>query len=151
VWRRLASGDPAAYSHRLAQSLSALASDLTELGRDAEALAIAEEGIAILRGTAEAHPATLAGALANLGGYLARRGQPERALTVTEEAVGIYRDLAQAYPAAHGANYATALNKLSLRYSELGRTAQAVAAMQNSAEVSRRLAAGNQTTPPASA
>ena len=85
-------------------SLTNLGVLLSGLGRPEDALAAAEEAVAIRRRLVKAnrtHTAQPAMSLTNLGMLLSGLGRPQDALAAAEEAVAIYRRLAHTNPAAH--------------------------------------------------
>ncbi|MGW4898382.1 tetratricopeptide repeat protein [Kitasatospora sp. NPDC004240] len=134
----------------LAASLTNLGNYLSEVGRRAEALTVAEEAVEIYRrladpvtGNPAAHEPNLAASLTNLSTCLSQVGRRAEALTVAEEAVEIYRRLADPVtgnPAAHEPNLATSLINLGTYLSAVGRRAEALAAVTQAVEIRRRLA-----------
>ncbi|MFY1621570.1 tetratricopeptide repeat protein [Micromonospora sp. WMMD735] len=120
---------------------------LANAGRRQEALAPAEEAVAIRRRLAEANPAAylpdLAAAVGNLGVKLSEVGRREEALALTEEAMGIYRRLAEANPAAYLPDLAAAVGNLGIELSEVGRREEALALTEEAVAIRRRLAEAN--------
>ena len=141
--RGRAEGDPAVTAE-LARALSNLGNRLGDVGRRAEALAAAEEAVAIRRQLAEdspaAHLSDLAALLTNLGLSLAQAGRRAEALAAVEEAVAIRRQLAEDSPAAHLPDLALSLNNLGVRLAEAGRQAEALAAADEAVAIYRQLA-----------
>ena len=94
----------------------------------------------------------LAGSLNELSIRLADLGRPEEALAAIQEAITIRRELAAARPHWYAvlrrrgqrtlrSDLAMSLNNLSLQLADLGRPEEALAAIQEAAEVYRELAA----------
>jgi hypothetical protein len=141
--RARAESDPAVAAE-LARMLGNLGIRLGEVGRREEALAAAQEAIAIYRQLAEASPAAhlpdLAGSLNNLGVSLTDVGRREEALAAAQEAIAIYRQLAEASPAAHLPDLAGSLSNLGNRLGEVGRREEALAAAQEAIAIYRQLA-----------
>jgi hypothetical protein len=104
---------------------------LANAGRREQALAPAEEAVAIRRRLAEANPdaylPNLAQSLNILGIVLLELGRREQSLAVVEEAVAIRRRLAEANPDAYLPDLAQSLNNLGMRRALLGRREQALA------------------------
>ena len=129
----------------LAEILHQRGRTLAALGRREEALAAAEEAVAIYRRLAAARPDAfepdLAASLSNLGSRLSAIGRREEALAATEEAVAIYRRLAAARPDAFEANLAASLNNLGYWLQDIGRREEALAATEEAVAIRRRQAA----------
>jgi tetratricopeptide (TPR) repeat protein len=93
-----------------------LANRLSALGRRAEALAPAQEAVALRRALARAHPDAfnpdLARSLNNLALLLSELGRRAEALAPAQEAVGLYRALARANPDAFNPDLASSLGAL---------------------------------------
>ncbi|MDY7104815.1 MAG: tetratricopeptide repeat protein, partial [Actinomycetota bacterium] len=104
-----------------------LANRQSAVGRREEALATAEEAVAIRRRLADANPAAYLADLAMSVNNLANRqsavGRREEALATAEEAVAIRRRLADANPAAYLANLATSVWVLHNQNAERGERA----------------------------
>ncbi len=128
----------AGYANNLAVRLGAL-------GRREDALAAAEEAVALRRRLAEARPDAftpdLAASLNNLASFLSALGRREDALAAAEEAVALRRALAEARPDAFTPDLAMSLTNLANRLSALGRREDALEAAEEAAGLYRRLAA----------
>ncbi|MEU8951881.1 SAV_2336 N-terminal domain-related protein, partial [Streptomyces sp. NPDC048489] len=122
-----------------ARHFTALAEHQWRTGRHAEALATADEAIAIYRRLASDNPPSyqpdLASSLNNLSIRLGELRRHEDALTAIEEAVTVYRDLAAARPDAFLPNLASSLNNLSIRLGELRRHEDALTAIEEAVTV----------------
>ena len=120
---------------------------LSELGRPADALPVAEEAVGMYRDLAAASPdryrPDLAFALANLGVWLSELGRPADALPVAEEAVAIRRELAAASPDRYRPDLAFALANLGGTFSMLGRPADALPVTEEAVGMYRDLAAAS--------
>ena len=132
--------DKALWQNNLSVALSAL-------GQRKEALAAAEEAVAIRRRLAVQNPQAyepyLAGSLNNLANRLSDLGRRKEALAAAEEAAELYRRLAGQNPQAYEPDLAGSLNTLANRLSALGRREEALAAAEEAVELYRRLAAQN--------
>ena len=130
-----------------AEALSNLSVTLSEVGRREEALAAAEEAVAIRRRLAEQNPQAyepyLAMSLNNLARSLAEMGRREEALSAAEEAVAIRRRLAKQNPQAYEPDLALSLTALAAVLSYMGRREEALAAAEKAAGLYRRLAEQN--------
>jgi tetratricopeptide (TPR) repeat protein len=97
----------------LAGVRNSLAVRLSALGRREQALAVAEEAVALYRELAGQRPDAfrpdLAASLNNLANRLSDLGRREQALAVAEEAVALYRELAGQRPDAFRPNLAVSL------------------------------------------
>lgn len=124
-----------------------LSSRLAQAGKPDQALAPAQQAVAIYRELAVGDPGRyrpdLAAALANLGVRLYQLGRPADAVTAAEEAVRFRRELAQADPDQYLPDLATSLSNLSAAVAELGRPAEALGAAQEGGEIHRQLAQAN--------
>ncbi|MBI2304795.1 MAG: tetratricopeptide repeat protein [Chloroflexi bacterium] len=131
----------------LAMSLNNLANRLSEVGRRDEALAPAQESVAIRRELAAAQPDAfrpyLATSLNNLAVLLSEVGRRDEARAPAQEAVALYRELAAAHPDAFRPNLAGSLNNLAIRLSEVGRRDEALAPAQEAVDLYRGLAAAH--------
>ena len=131
----------------LARALNNLAARLGDVGRREEALAAAEESVALRRQLAAASPAAylpdLAMSLNNLANQLGEAGRREEALAAAEESVALRRQLAAASPAAYLPDLAMSLNSLANRLGEAGRREEALAAAEESVALRRQLAAAS--------
>jgi tetratricopeptide (TPR) repeat protein len=127
----------------LAIALNNLGLCLVRVGHREQALAVAEESVAIGRRLAAAnaatHSVTLASALVNLSNRLDELGRWADALAVVEEAAEIERRLAAAEPAVHLPILGLTLTALQAAQTTSGRHSEAVAAAQEAIEVARRL------------
>jgi len=128
-------------------SLSNLAISRADVGQREEAVAPAEEAVALYRPLAKASPAAYADALAGTLDTLANRwaevGRREEALPPAEEAVRIRRELAGRYPAAYSRRLASSLHNLAVRYTDAGRRDDAAAQALEAVTIYRRLAMAN--------
>jgi tetratricopeptide (TPR) repeat protein len=122
-----------------------LANALRALGWREEALAAAEEAVALYRQLAAARPDAftpdLAASLNTLANMLGDLGRREAALAAAEEAVALRRQLAAARPDAFTPDLAMALNNLAASLSALGRREAALAAAEEARDLCRALAA----------
>ncbi len=120
---------------------------LSQLGRPAEALPVAEQAVAIYRELAAVNPdryrPDLAASLSNLGVTFSELGRPADALPAEQEAVAIRRELAAVNPDRYRPGLALSLSNLGSRFSELGRPADALPAEQEAVATFRELAAVN--------
>ena len=120
---------------------------LSALGRWAEALAAAQEAVALRRALARANPNAfnpdLAMSLNNLANLLSELGRRAEALAPAQEAVALRRALARANPDAFNPGLARSLNTLANRLSELGRRAEALEPAQEAVALRRALARAN--------
>jgi tetratricopeptide (TPR) repeat protein len=128
--RALAAQRPEAFRPNLAGSLNNRAAMLSELGRPEDALARAEEAVALFRALAAQRPDAfgldLAMSLNNLANRLSELDRREGALACAEEAVALHRALAAQHPHAFRANLAGSLSNLAAILSELGRREDAL-------------------------
>ncbi len=129
----------------LAASLNNLANRLFGLGQREEALAAADEAVALRRHLAAARPdifaPDLAMSLNNLANCLSELGQREEALEAADEAVALRRHLAVARPDVFAPTLATSLNNLANCLSALGQREAALAAAEETVGLYRQLAA----------
>jgi hypothetical protein len=157
TYRRLVRARPTAFLPDLALALNYQSSSLAALGRRERALAASEEAVGIYRRLAEAHPdaflPNLAMALNNHSTRLGALGRREEALIAIDEAVDIYRRLAEAArPDALLPNnallpddallpaLADSINNQAASLAALGRREQALAAIEEAADIYRQLA-----------
>lgn len=131
------------HTEQRAGLLSSLSIRLGNLNRREEALAAANQAVALFRtlvcaGSDEFKP-QLADSLNNLGIRLNGLGQREAALAASVEAVDIFDALEDTCPGKFTPNFAMSLNNLSVRYSKVGRREDAVVASQKALELHRRL------------
>jgi hypothetical protein len=128
-------------------ALNNLAVMLSEMGRQQEALAPAEEAATTYRTLAQtnpdAHLPNLASALNNLANHLSGVGRQQEALPPAEEAATTYRTLAQTNPDAHLPNLASALNNLANTLSGVGRQQEALPPAEEAVQLRRTLAQTN--------
>ncbi|MEY9948063.1 tetratricopeptide repeat protein [Kitasatospora sp. GAS1066B] len=156
IFRRLATVDPAAYEPGLAVSLSHLSQGFSDARRAEDALAATHRAVGIFQRLAVADPAAyepgVAMALANVGAFSWRLRRWHDALAATERAVELLRRLVVTAPtarvsglarplAADESDLATALANLSVFLWGNRRRTEAVSALQEATEISRRLAA----------
>jgi tetratricopeptide (TPR) repeat protein len=124
-----------------ARALGNLSVRLSDLGRREDALAAAEEAVALYRTLAAQRPDAfrpdLATSLNNLAAMLSDLGRREDALAAAEEAVALRRTQA----AAFRPDLATSLNNLANMLSDLGRREDALAAAAEAVALYRTLAA----------
>src|SRR6185437_15839014 len=134
-------------AEEIASSLAVLAGVLNALERPRQALARAQEAIAIYRRLAEtepdAHLAGLAAALHNFATGLSGCNRIGESLAPAEEAVQIRRRLAQSQPAKFLPDLAAALNNLATSLGGLNRHAEALAPIEEAAGAYRELAQTN--------
>ncbi len=134
----------------LANALNRLSGMLSAVGRDAPALAPAQEAVEIYRKLSADRPdaflAELAGALNDLAIRLSALGHRERALEVIQEAVDIVRKLTADRPEDFLPLLAMALNTsagvesaVARREPDVGRGERSVAAAREAVEVHRNL------------
>ncbi|RST15560.1 tetratricopeptide repeat protein [Streptomyces sp. WAC05374] len=127
----------------LAVALKTYGTRLASLGRRAEALAVTEEAVTLLRGLAghdERFVPALAGALLTLGRDLSRAGRWREAAAAAEECVRLHRALAASDPEQHEPDLSAALVTLGLCHGQTGRPGEAVAAVRDGVAILRRLA-----------
>ncbi len=163
MYRRLAASNPTDYEADLASSLIALSRSLAEEARPIEAVAAAEEAVAMYRRLVATDPAAYESALAtsldNLSAGLVRRWEAllasldnvwdfvalaanyQEALDPIEEAVTIFRRLAATDPAAYEPHLAASLRNLADICAWTGRRDGALAAAHEAVAIYRRLAA----------
>ncbi len=124
-----------------------LGTRLAQAGKADQALAPAEQAVAIYRELAAANPGhydpDLAAALANLGVRLYQLGRPADAVAAAEEAVTIRRELAEADPGQYLPDLAVSLSNLGADFAALGKPSEALAAAQEGAGIHRQLAQVN--------
>lgn len=125
-----------------ARDLSELALRLSRAGRRDEAVAPAEQAVALYRQLADADPRTylpnLAASLHNLGKFLTDRGRRDDGLAQIVKAVALYRRLVDIDPAALPL-LAMSLNSAGVALAELGRDQEAVAPTVEAVAIQRRL------------
>jgi tetratricopeptide (TPR) repeat protein len=119
--------------------LNNLGGTLSALGKRKEALAAAQQAVALYRGLMLQSPVPsqrdFAAALNNLGGTLSALARHKEALAATREAVELYRSIASQHPKDFQQNLASALNNLSGRLSALGCHEQALEAAEEAVEL----------------
>ena len=107
-----------------------MVSELTEAGRQAEALPLSEEAVRLYRELAAVNPdvyrRNLAHTLVNYAVQLGGAGQRAEALPVSEESVALYRELAAANPDAYLSDLAASLNNYAVQLTDVGRWAEAL-------------------------
>ena len=116
IRRRQVETDAERWSPNLAFSLDTLAGALADVGRNEEALAAAEEGIALYRSAPPSDREVggdFALGLANLAIRLARVKRQDDAVIVARESVDAYRELAEQYPDSYASQLAQSLSTLS--------------------------------------
>nr|WP_272921527.1 tetratricopeptide repeat protein [Streptomyces sp. SID8354] len=134
---------PAVCEVRLAMALRNLSFLLRGKGRqnDSDALATAEEILAIERRFIAAHPngdtSYLALTLYDTARHLSRAGRPEESVTALDESATLYRRLAQTEP-AYEPSLARVLTALSIELEDLGHFDQARAPANESADIRDR-------------
>lgn len=118
----------------LARALGALSRSLAGTGSRKEALAAADEGVALWHRLVDeqsgAHRPGLALALRNLGRLRETNEDPEGAVATTREAVTTYRDLAAENPRAFGDDLVETLGELARVLARTGDHASAVEAYE---------------------
>jgi len=128
---------------RRAALLNDLANRQSDLGQWQEALASANQAVAIRRKLAEMSPGTslsdLAGSLNNLSVMQREFGQLQEALASAYESVVHYRNLAEGDPETFLPYLALGLNNLSISQGELGQRQEALASTQEAAGHYRKL------------
>ena len=117
---------------------------LSQLGRSAEALPIAQQAVATYRALAlhdhdRYHP-HLARSLLNLASRFSEIGHPADGLPFLEEAVAAYRELATTNARHYLADLALSLTNVGVLLSELGRITDALPAMQEAVTIYQELA-----------
>lgn len=112
-------------------------------GKRHEALAAADEAVALHRDLSSADPGAgaprLAESLDSLGTRLATAGRHEDALRAARESVALYRRSASAGASVHRAALARVLNNLSIRLTDTGRHEESLAATLEALEIYRAL------------
>lgn len=140
--RRLADADPEGHLPVLVASLTSFGDLLDEIGRQQEALEVAEETLAVRRRLAasdEAHRPGLATALSEFSLRLSRLGRREEALAAVEEAVDIRRALLGAEGEARLPELSVSLHNRCLLLRELNRDQDFLIAIEEVIAVYRRL------------
>ncbi|MEU7476543.1 tetratricopeptide repeat protein [Lentzea sp. NPDC042327] len=130
----------------LALALSNYGNQLQNVGQRGNAVAAAEESVAlhrVLEGTAAADPPMFAFALTALGTRLMAVGEDEAALRALGESVERYRSLVDSAPKAHLPGLARALTNLGTACFRLGRSAEALEASAEAVDIRRDLVAVN--------
>ena len=144
LYRGLAEVSPAAYTPRLAGSLSNLANCLSGVGDRDGALGAAREAVELYRGLAKDSPAAytpdLAMSLNNLANCLSGVGERNEALVAAREAVRLRRALAEVSPAAYTPRLAGSLNNLAAFLSGVGDREGALVAAREAVRLHRALA-----------
>jgi tetratricopeptide (TPR) repeat protein len=140
-WRQLARKWPGQFRGTLAQQLMTRATALSAAHRDGEALAAAEQAVALYRDLAAARPrrpasqSDLASALNNLSYPLRVAGRRDEALAAAEEALRIYRPLAASRPREYRYRLANSLGTQAELLSQAGRDREALAATSEAARI----------------
>lgn len=120
---------------------------LGDTGKPAEALALAEEAIAIYQPLAEANldrdGQPLAVSLSNASIWLWEVGRFTEALPVARKSVRIHRDLAERYPLHYRADLARSLHNLGVRLSAMGEAAEALTVTEEAVSIYRALSEQN--------
>jgi tetratricopeptide (TPR) repeat protein len=145
--RELARESPDGFEADVVLALAALAEELLERERWAEALAAGEEAVIVGRRLVHEQRrgwGRFADLLDLLAAALWRLDRRHEAVAVRLELLDVRAQLAQAYPAEHAAEYADALNVLSQQLSKLGQHERAVPPAQEAVEIFRRLAGGDE-------
>jgi tetratricopeptide (TPR) repeat protein len=143
LYRRIAADTPSRVSRQLLQSLHILVAGLAQTERFDEALAPAEEAVALFRKLSQTSPeflSDLAGSLTNIAGIFANLDRDEEALVAAREAVDIQRELARGDPREYS-HLAGFLSNLSGRLSRLGRDQEAFEASREAVDLVRGIAA----------
>ncbi|NRQ39493.1 ATP-binding protein [Nonomuraea sp. NN258] len=116
---------------------------LGDIGKPAEALALAEQAVDIYRSLAASKlhldGQSLAIALSNISIWLWEVGRSAEALPAAQEAVTIHRGLAKRYPGTHNADLARSLINLGVRLSTLGESSEALAVTEEAVSIYRLL------------
>ena len=140
-------GPEEAENATLADALSNQVNDLRDAGQYKEALALAQQAVAIWRrpglaGHSGQQPG-LATALTNLDVMLSAVGQEAEGLAAAKEAVAIWRRLIQLDQARYEPELALALSNLANRLGEVGHHEEATAMAEEAVAMGRRLAKAN--------
>ncbi|MER5277330.1 trypsin-like peptidase domain-containing protein [Streptomyces sp. NPDC002809] len=134
----------------LAKALNSLATGYDDAARRPEAVAAAEESVAIRRELAERDPsraAAHAASLRNLAACQSGSGHPEEGRIIAEQALAIERRLATENPDAYADTLARTLHHLSWHYWREGASpVRTRAASQEAVDLRRRMAADNPDT-----
>lgn len=142
-YRELAEAEPGQFRSELARSLQNLGIHLWAVGRYREALAAAEEAVAVERELVAAEPdryrADLARSLINLGLYLRAVGRRREALAAAEETVAARRESTEAEPARYRAELAESLNFLGIHLRDVGRHREALETTEEAVAIRREL------------
>lgn len=137
AWRVAARIWPGQFRDALATQLMNRSMALLAAHRDGEALAAAEQGVAIFRSLAAARPGKpspdLAGALNNLSYPLRAAGRREEALAAAGEATGLYRALTAGGLRKYRYCLASSLGTQAELLAYAGRPGQALAAASEAA------------------
>jgi CHAT domain-containing protein/tetratricopeptide (TPR) repeat protein len=123
------------HSSWYAVALHNLAAIRAAQNRPAEALALYQESISMLRKGADTSPRRLALALGNLGQFLNDSGQYTSAVPLLEEAL----ELDRRQTAAQDVEWSWSANNLALAYLKTNRRGEAIALLEKSLDVRRRL------------
>ncbi|MFD4179866.1 tetratricopeptide repeat protein [Rhodococcus sp. NPDC058514] len=131
--------------YELAVALNHLAFRLSEVGRAAEALAAAEEAVALNRELAVADPAVrtrdLATSLNDLSAFLGAMGRLDEALSANEESLALYRGLDSFDLDINGPELAALLSSLGAGLAAVARPDEALTAIEESVALYREIAA----------
>lgn len=145
LWRKLAAERPDAFTRSLAGSLDALSSLRSHEGGHEDALAMAEEVVALLRPLAISRPHVyledLAVAFHNLANRLDSVGRSQESLATSEEAIRIRRELYEQHPDAFRRRLALSLRNLGFQLAARHRFAEADEALTEAVELYRQEAA----------
>jgi tetratricopeptide (TPR) repeat protein len=116
---------------------------LSGLGRFDEALKVAKEGLAILRGLharqADVYAADLAHSLDNLANRLSEVGEYGEAVKAAKEGLALLRELHARHPDAHAADLAGPLGNLANHFPHVGNYDEALNAAKESLALRREL------------
>ncbi len=140
-------GPEEAENATLADAFSNQVNDLRDAGQYKEALALAQQAVAIWRrpglaGHSGQQPG-LATALTNLDVMLSAVGQEAEGLAAAKEAVAIWRRLVQVDQARYEPELALALSNLANRLGEVGHDEEATGMAEEAVAMGRRLAKAN--------
>ena len=142
-FRPLATDNPAEYEPQLADALHNLSIAYDEVGNREQALASAQDCLALNRNLAEQDPETykpdLASALNVLSVALDEMGQPTQAMQASMESVEAFRKLADQYPDKFLSDLAISLNNLSGDFFSLGQHQKAIQAVQESVDLYKKM------------
>lgn len=131
-----------------ATNLRDLSIALSRIGKDAEAVGFAEEGLLVLQSLVKNNvnddfQATYALILINYSNRLNAVGRNEKAFGFAQQAVAIYKRLANKIPDRFDPNYAVSLNNYANCLRDVGRYAEALGFAQQALIIRERLAEKN--------